>query len=441
MPRAPVASTTYSERISKLSETFSGAHSHNLPQPTSAATAWPVHVLNQTVKGWIERLGRIWVEGQITKINYKPNWSLSYITLRDPEQEASVELTCSSSLLGRSQTPIREGDRVAVFAKPAFYAGRGSFSLWVTEIEPVGVGQLLARIEQLRRSLQAEGLFDVSRKKPLPFLPQKVGLITGRGSAAERDVLSISRDRWPEVQYSVINTAVQGARAVPEIIDALKLLDADPEVDVIIIARGGGSVEDLLPFSEEALQRAVAAAHTPVVSAIGHEPDNPILDNVADLRAATPTDAAKRVVPDAAAERELVASLQARATAALRGWVTREWQILSALRSRPVLANPLLKVERSEEEVARLKESARRSLSYFVSREETVITGLRRQVSTLGPSETLARGYAIVQVVPRDGQPPEVVTSYTQAPPGSQLRIRVGDGSLVAAAMQSHPAD
>lgn len=410
-------------------------------QPNAPESAWPVRELNFKVKSWIERLGHLWVEGQITQLNMKPSWKFSYITLRDPEAEASVQLTCATSLLHSLPSRLQDGDRVVVYGKPAFYEGRGSFSLWVTDIRPVGVGELLARIERLRQQLASEGLFDPALKKPLPFLPHTIGLITGRGSAAERDVLAVAHSRWPEVKFNVINTAVQGARAVPEIIEALQRLDADPSVDVIIIARGGGSVEDLLPFSEEALQRAVVAAHTPVVSAIGHEPDNPVLDNVADLRAATPTDAAKKVVPDVAAERQLIAELRSRSAAALRGWVHKERQQLAAVRSRPALADPVRAITLHREEIARSISSIRRDMRYMLSTERATVASLRQQVAALGPSATLARGYAVVQVVPRDGSAPEVVTTIGMSPPGSQLRIRVADGSITAAAMQTTPAD
>ncbi|CAB0503909.1 exodeoxyribonuclease 7 large subunit [Corynebacterium diphtheriae] len=410
-------------------------------QPNAPESAWPVRELNSKVKSWIERLGHLWVEGQITQLNMKPSWKFSYITLRDPEAEASVQLTCATSLLRSLPSRLQDGDRVVVYGKPAFYEGRGSFSLWVTDIRPVGVGELLARIERLRQQLASEGLFDPALKKPLPFLPHTIGLITGRGSAAERDVLAVAHSRWPEVKFNVINTAVQGARAVPEIIEALQRLDADPSVDVIIIARGGGSVEDLLPFSEEALQRAVVAAHTPVVSAIGHEPDNPVLDNVADLRAATPTDAAKKVVPDVAAERQLIAELRSRSAAALRGWVHKERQQLAAVRSRPALADPVRAITLHREEIARSISSIRRDMRYMLSTERATVASLRQQVAALGPSATLARGYAVVQVVPRDGSAPEVVTTIGMSPPGSQLRIRVADGSITAAAMQTTPAD
>lgn len=397
--------------------------------------------VNDQVKGWIERLGYLWVEGQLTQINYKPTWKLSYLTLRDVQQEKSVQLTCSSSMLHNLPTPLKDGDRVIVHGKPAFYAGRGSFSLWTTEIRHVGIGDLLARIEKLRAQLAAEGLFDPARKRPLPYLPQKIGLITGRGSAAERDVMAVARDRWPAVQFRVINTAVQGANTVPEVISALQELDADAQIDVIIIARGGGSVEDLLPFSEEALQRAVVAASTPVVSAIGHEPDSPVLDNVADLRAATPTDAAKRVVPSVAEERTVIAEARSRMAAALRGWVERERRGLDNIRSRPVLADPMTPIRARREEVERMRTSMRRELRVLLDRETRHVESLRARVSALGPSATLARGYSIVQVLPKNGSDPEVVSSYEQSPPGAQLRIRVGDGSITAVSMASQAAD
>ena len=410
-------------------------------EPTSAENPWPVREVNSKVKAWIERLGSVWVEGQLAQVNMKPSWRFSYLTLRDVEAEMSLQVTCDTALLQNAPTPLRDGDRVVVYGKPTFFTGRGSFSLRATEIRPVGVGELLARIEHLPQQLASEGLFDASRKLPLPYLPRCIGLITGRGSAAERDVLSVAEDRWPHVHFKVINTAVQGAPAVPEVIAALEALDADPEVDVIIIARGGGSVEDLLPFSEEALQRAVSRARTPVVSAIGHEPDNPVLDNVADLRAATPTDAAKRVVPDAREELLRLDQLRQRAAAALRGWVDRQQQNLQALRSRPVLADPFTPITRQEEEVQRALTMVRRDITYLLNSHESQVRALRAQVSALGPSATLARGYSVVQVIPRDGSEPEVVTSYEQAPPGSQLRIRVADGSVTAASIAHSPAD
>ncbi|WP_396124738.1 MULTISPECIES: exodeoxyribonuclease VII large subunit [unclassified Corynebacterium] len=403
----------------------------------SPENAWPVREFNNKVKGWIERLGTIWVEGQVTQLKANPRWRYGYLTLRDVEVEASVSVTCPHELLAT----IHDGDRIVCFGRPQFYEGRGSFSLHITKIEHLGLGAMLARIEKLRQQLAAEGLSDPTRKKPLPFLPRRIGLITGRGSAAERDVLSVARLRWPEVEFEVINTAVQGARAVPEIIAALKTLDEHPDVDVIIIARGGGSVEDLLPFSEEALQRQVVATHTPVVSAIGHEPDRPVLDDIADLRAATPTDAAKRVVPDVVAERELIKELRYRSSQALRGWVYKESRALRDLRMRPVLARPMSLVDQHVRDLSLIATQLDGTIHRYIDGLNKEMLMLRKQVSTLGPAATLERGYAVVQVLPRDGTPPEVVTSIQQSPPGSQLRIRVNDGSITAAAMQNKPAD
>lgn len=415
--------------------------SRNAPSKSSPESPWSVSKLNTSVKGWIDRLGWLWIEGQLTQVNTKPSWRFSYLTLRDTQEQASVQLTAETSLLTGMQVPLKDGDRVVVLGKPSFYPGRGTFSMRVSEIRHVGAGELLARIEALRKQLASEGLFDPARKRPLPYLPTKVGLITGRGSAAEHDVVTVAQGRWPEVQFEIINTPVQGPTTVPAVIEALGELDADPDVDVIIIARGGGSVEDLLPFSEEALQRAVADARTPVISAIGHEPDNPVLDNVADVRAATPTDAAKRAVPDVAQERMLIDEARGRMAAALRGWVRRERDGLASLRSRPSLADPMLAINRHREEVDRAAVSIRRDISHLLQRESQHVRGLRAQVSALGPSATLARGYAVVQVLPRDGSEPEVVTSIDQTPPGSQLRIRVGDGSITAAAMSTTQAD
>ncbi len=407
---------------------------------------WPVAHLNAKVKAWIERLGFVWVEGQITQVNIKSTWKLSYITLRDVQDESSVQVTLPTQVAQSMPTPLRNGDRVLVYGKPAYYANRGSFSLWVKEIRPVGVGELLARIEMLKKAMAAEGLFDPRLKRPLPFLPRKVGLITGRASAAERDVLAVAQQRWPQVQFRVINTAVQGVTAVGEIVAALDELEADPEVDVIIVARGGGSVEDLLPFSEEVLVRHVSRLSTPVVSAIGHEPDNPLLDHVADLRAATPTDAAKRVVPDVQLERQQLAELRERQAHALRSWVLQERQHVQVLRSRPVLADPLLAVHRQREDLTEAVHRKDRALGLIVRELRNHVQALKAQVNALGPAQTLARGYAIVQIQPRDGSPAHVVTTVDEAPPGSQLRVRIADGSITAAAIAAqrspmHPTE
>jgi exodeoxyribonuclease VII large subunit len=292
----------------------------------------------------------------------------------------------------------------------------------------------------LRRLLAAEGLFDQARKRPLPFLPRTVGLVTGRASAAERDVITNATARWPAVRFRVINVAVQGVLAVPEIIDGLGILDRDKNVDVIVLARGGGSVEDLLPFSDETLCRAVATCRTPVVSAIGHEPDTPLVDHVADLRCSTPTDAGKRVVPDVAEEAKRVAMMRDRARRALHGWVDRERQLLTSLRSRPVLADPLTPLARRADEVNVLRERSRRAMLSVLTSEHTALTATRSRLTTLGPAATLARGYAVLQVLGEDagtqdesGQGGDrIVRSVTQLSPGANVRLRVVDGAAHA---------
>ncbi|BCN53097.1 exodeoxyribonuclease VII large subunit [Prescottella equi] len=404
------------------------------PSPSSPEQPWPVRTVSTKVAQWIDRLGSVWVEGQITQINARPGTRTAFLVLRDPSVDMSLSVTCSPQLLRDAPVPLTEGSRVVMFGKLSFWTGRGSVSLRVTEIRAVGIGELLARIERLRALLAAEGLFDPRLKRPLPFLPGTIGLITGRASAAEHDVLSVAQRRWPAVRFEVRNTAVQGPTAVPQIIEALEELDRDPGVDVIILARGGGSVEDLLPFSDETLCRAIVACTTPVVSAIGHEPDSPLSDHVADLRAATPTDAAKRVVPDAVAEQALVSELRGRAGAALRNWVARESHLVAQLRSRPVLADPLSGIDRRAEEVERLRDTARRDVTRTIDAEATAVEHLRARLATLGPAATLARGYAVVQRVYGDTEP-EVLRSVDDAPPGTQIRVRLADGAVRAAVM------
>jgi exodeoxyribonuclease VII large subunit len=304
--------------------------------------------------------------------------------------------------------------------------------LRLSEIRAVGVGELLARIDRLRRLLDAEGLFDARLKRPIPFLPNMIGLITSRASAAERDVTTVATARWPAARFAVRNAVVQGPNAVVQIVEALRELDRDEEVDVIVLARGGGSVEDLLPFSDETLCRAIAACRTPVVSAVGHEPDNPLCDLVADLRAATPTDAAKKVVPDAAAEQLLIDDLRRRGAQALRNWVSREQRALAQLRSRPALSDPLKMVTARAEEVHRARSALRRDITRLVTTETERVGHLTARLATLGPAATLARGYAIVQAASTAGQPMQVLRSVDEAPAGTTLRVRVSDGAIAA---------
>lgn len=396
---------------------------------TCAENPFPVRAVAIRVMGWIDKLGPVWVEGQLTQINMRPNTSTVFMVLRDPAADMSMTVTCSRDLIMRAPVKLSEGTQVVVRGKPDFYTGRGSFSLRLSDIRAVGLGELLARIEMLRKVLDAEGLFDPRLKRPLPFLPNMVGLITGRGGAAEHDVTTVAAARWPAVRFAIRNTAVQGPNAVVQIVEALRALDGDPEVDVIVIARGGGTVEDLLPFSDETLCRAIAACRTPVISAVGHEPDNPLCDLVADVRAATPTDAAKKVVPDTAAELARVADLRHRCARALRNWVGREQHTLSQMRSRPALADPIRMITERTVEVERARGAARRDITRLVGSESERIGHLTARLTTLGPAATLARGYAVVQTV--DGSA-AVLRSTADAPEGTPLRIRLSDGALGA---------
>ncbi|MCL2552971.1 MAG: exodeoxyribonuclease VII large subunit [Actinomycetia bacterium] len=392
---------------------------------TSAETPIPVGEVSRLIGGWIERLGAVWVEGQITQLSRRPGAGVVFLTLRDPSHDISIPVTCFRGVFEQVADVVGEGARVVLHARPEWYGPRGTLSLRASEIRPVGMGELLARLEQLKRTLAAEGLFALDRKKAVPFLPQLVGLVTGRASAAERDVRENARLRWPAVRFEVRNVPVQGASAVPRIIDAVRALDAHPEVDVIIVARGGGSVEDLLPFSDERLVRTVADCRTPVVSAIGHEPDTPLLDLVADLRASTPTDAAKRVVPDVREELARVQQVRDRALRVIRGLLDREERGLSAALSRPSMAAPYRMVDERAEEVADRVDRARRALRHALDRADGDLSHTLARVVALSPAATLRRGYAVLQRA--DGT---AVRDPDEVAEGEQLRARVAEGEF-----------
>jgi len=399
-----------------------------MPIETSPEHAMPVRTVARHIADWVGRLGRVWVEGQVAQLSRRPGAATSFLTLRDPVADVSVSVTVPRAVLEAVVPALVEGARVVVHAKPDYYLSRGTLSLAATEIRPVGLGELLARLERLKAVLAAEGLFEPGRKRALPFLPRTVGLVCGRGSAAERDVLENARLRWPAVAFRVENVAVQGVYAVTEVVDAIARLDRDPAVDVIVITRGGGSVEDLLPFSDEAMVRAVAACLTPVVSAIGHEQDTPLLDLVADLRASTPTDAARRVVPDVGQESAALERVRTRLRRAMADLLERETSRLGSLRSRPVLADPVTGlVTPRAAEVAQLLERARRTLRHRLDRAGDDLDHTRARVRALSPAATLARGYAVVQDV--DGA---VVRDESEVGVEDLLRVRLAVGELMA---------
>lgn len=399
---------------------------------TSFEQPAPVRQVSQLMATYIKRLGVIHVEGEVAQLTRRQSWV--YLTLRDTEADMSVQAMCRRSVYDSSPIPVTEGAKVVVQAKFSYYPPRGSLTLQVREVRPVGVGELLARIEQRRQLLAAEGLFDQALKKPLPFLPRGVAVVTGRDTAAEKDVLENARRRWPGVRIEVQHTLVQGPQAAAQVIEALQAFDQRPELDVIIVARGGGSLEDLLPFSDEGLIRAVHACATPVVSAIGHEPDQPLLDLVADVRASTPTDAAKTVVPDVSEELSRLAGVRDRARYVLAQLIEAQRSGLSATRSRPVLAEPHRIFDQAAEQVSGQLHRARRTLHHQLDGEARQNAERLARVRALSPLATLQRGYAVVQ--DPDGG---VLTSTDHVAAGGRLGIRVVDGRIDATVAGVHP--
>jgi exodeoxyribonuclease VII large subunit len=392
---------------------------------TSPDQPAPVRQVATLIGGWVERLGAVWVQGQVAQLNRRQGSSTVFLTLRDPIADVSLAVTCPRQVLDSLAPPLVEGASVVVHGRPFYYLARGSLSLSVDEIRMVGLGELLARLERRRQLLAAEGLFARERKRALPFLPRTVGLVTAPGSAAERDVLESARRRWPAVRFEVAYASMQGHTAARDVREALARLDRDPDVEVVVVARGGGSVEDLLPFSDEGLVRAVFAARTPVVSAIGHEPDTPLLDLVADVRASTPTDAAKLVVPDVAEELHRVRHLRDRARSQLRGQLAHEERALALLLGRPALADPGTALEARSAEVADLLRRGRRTVEHRLDRAADDLQHSLARVRALSPLATLRRGYAVLQS--EDGH---VVGSVAEARPRRLLHARLHDGRL-----------
>lgn len=371
---------------------------------TTPESPVPVRTISRSLADWISKLGAVWVEGQIAEFRPRPGARFQYFVLRDTDVDMSLSMKADGAVIGRMDPPLAEGQRVIVHARPDFYVVRGSLSMQAREIRPVGLGALLEELARLRDLLLAEGLFAPERKKPLPFLPRRIGLICGRNSAAMQDVLANVRDRWPAMEFEIREVPVQGPSAVSEVTKAVTDLDAISEVDVIIVTRGGGSVEDLLPFSNETLVRAVASCQTPVVSAIGHEQDAPLLDLVADLRASTPTDAAKRVVPSLAEQEQLIATLRQRGHTVVRRRIDMDEQALEHRRAR-----------------------ARAIITNRIETAANDVRHLAARVRALSPAATLDRGYAIV--LTDDGH---IVRDADAIAPDALLDIRVAHGRMRA---------
>jgi exodeoxyribonuclease VII large subunit len=408
-----------------MSEIQSGESSES--RVSSEQTPWSVANFTNTLKDWITRLGNVWVEGQISQIS--PKKDVFFGELRDLVADKGFSIHSRRPDVLAAVSELSAGDRVVALVHPDFWERSGKTSMDVLAIRKVGLGELLERIERLRQQLIKEGLTLAERKQPLPFLPNLIGLITGANSDAEKDVLQNTKARWPEVRFKVQHTPVQGDKAAPEIIKAIELLDADPEVDVIVLARGGGSFQDLLVFSDEKVVRAVANCKTPIVSAIGHENDRPLTDEVADVRASTPTDAAKLIVPDVIEERKKISQALERISLRVVGFVQNQIELILGIRSRPILANPFTLVDERALQISQLEQNLSSQINNTLEKQQLLITGLRGQVRALSPKLTLDRGYAVVRDL--NGH---VLTEPRQAKTGQKLKITLSGGDLGATA-------
>jgi exodeoxyribonuclease VII large subunit len=392
---------------------------------TSSESPAPVRLVTEAIKDYIDRLGPIWIEGEISELNERSG-GMAFMRLRDTSVDMSISVMCYKTVLA-AVAPLPANARVVIHAKPSWFTKNGSLTLSAKEIRQVGVGELLARLEELKAKLAAEGLFDSDRKNELPLLPKKIGLICGRNTDAEKDVVENARRRWPSVEFEIREVAVQGAAAVVEVSEALRELESLVDVEVIIITRGGGSFEDLLPFSDESLVRLAANCQTPIVSAIGHEKDSPLLDLVADYRASTPTDAAKRVVPDIVQEIAEIQEMRARLRRKVLNILELENSKIAHLRQRPVLKDPHVLITSRSEIVSTLRDRSLKTFGHKIELAQKELTQIKARVRALSPQSTLDRGYSVVQLA--DGS---IVRDAKALKSGDQLRIRVAKGETGA---------
>ncbi|MDO5049459.1 MAG: exodeoxyribonuclease VII large subunit [Actinomycetaceae bacterium] len=403
---------------------------------TTRENPWPLSLLSKNIKQYVDRMSPLWIEGQVVQLNERPATKMSFLTIRDVNEDISMDVTTFGGVLQASGGAVQAGTRVVAYVKPSFWTRSGRLNLQAQEIHPVGIGDLLAQIELLRKRLQAEGLFDPARKKPLPFLPRTIGLICGRNAKAKDDVLVNATARWPGAQFEVREVLVQGPGAAPGVSQAIAELDALEHVDVIIIARGGGSVEDLLPFSDESMVRAAAAAHKPIVSAIGHEGDAPLLDLVADVRASTPTDAARRVVPDLAEENRNLARTVTTMRLRVEERIVREREYLELLRSHPVLKTPTGSLQMHEKVLDQLTQSMRHAVSTRISRERQGLSATTATLRAMSPQATLERGYAIIKA-PGIG----VLKDVRDVKKGDILEAVLARGSMITTVFGTRPPE
>ena len=392
---------------------------------TSSEAPATVRTVSEAIKEYVDRLGPIWIEGEISELNERSGM-MAFMRLRDPSVDMSISVMCHKSVIAAVK-PLPDNARIVMYAKPSWYTKNGSLSFSAREIRQVGVGELLARLEALKNLLAGEGLFNSDRKVALPLLPKVIGLICGRNTDAEKDVVENAKRRWPSVQFEIREVTVQGAAAVSEVSDALRELEANKDVEVIIITRGGGSFEDLLPFSDEGLVRLAASCTTPIVSAIGHEKDSPLLDLVADYRASTPTDAAKRVVPDISEEIAMIEAMRDRARRTLVNRLDLELTRITNFKNRPVMKDPHVLITTRAELIAGLRDRSNRSFGSSLKLAKEELKQIKARVRALSPQSTLDRGYSVVQLA--DGQ---IVTDPKKLKAGDELRLRLAKGETKA---------
>ena len=402
---------------------------------TTRDNPWPLSRLTQNIKIYVDRMSALWVEGQVVQYNPRPGSRMAFFTLRDTESDTSMTVTAFPNVITAIGAGFEEGVKVVARVKPVFWERSGSLNLQAAEIHLQGLGDLLAQIERLRQRLAAEGLFDTDRKKPLPFLPRVIGLVCGRNAKAKDDVIVNASARWPTARFEVREVAVQGQYAVREVTQAIADLDSLPQVDVIVVARGGGSVEDLLPFSDEALVRAAAQASTPLVSAIGHEGDAPLLDYVADYRASTPTDAARRIVPDLAQELDGLARAREGMRSAIQRRLAQERYNLDLLVSRPIFLAPAATLEPHRTFIDSALTSLRTQVERRLNSERQSILQASATLQALSPQATLERGYSMLRLPSG-----ELVRDASQVPKGTLVEGILAQGRLVAQVVGSTPA-
>ena len=362
-----------------------------------------VAAFNQGIAQWLQRLPTIWVEGEVTEFRRRQGWQSVFFTLKDSTDGACLSVSMPRGRFDGLRLDLADGMTVHVYGRPELYEARGVFQLRALSIEPLGLGAVLAGLERLKRKLATEGLFALERKRPLPVLPRRIGVLTGNEAAAKRDFVTAVQTRFPAANLLVAQTYVQGQAAPAAIAATLQTLAREPEVDVIVLTRGGGSFEDLLPFSDERVIRAVAECDVPIVSAVGHEQDSPLCDHAADVRASTPTAAARLVVPD---ERELRERLDTVRAALARG------------------AGAAL--ERARSSLTRDRERLDRAPALLVERKRAGLEGLAGRLRALSPRKTLARGYAIVRT--DNG----IVYSSTELESGSRVDVELAEGEFRA---------